>query len=220
MILAPWNIICTIHVSPINLLWQIFQGKFLPRHFMGTLFSFWKLQIFIFEFSTRVFKIYKMSIWILIISVCRVIKNILSFDLSSFMSYIICPCIFRHSPSTVTFYIHIINSSSNLKESLITPCCTPRVFNFPKRNIVFYAKYNNFKVVINTHSSCSILKNTWFIFLFKFLSQCHATYYRTSLKYLNHHLMLPTKMRIWFNAIYRIRIWYKALSIRSTSLTK
>lgn len=129
------------------------------------------------------------------------------------------PCIFRHSPGTVTFYIHIINPPNDLKKPSLPPLCAPSILNFPIRNIDLHPKANNFNIMIDTLYPTFLKINPRFILLFKLFTQWHSTYNRTSRKYLHHHLTFSAKVRIFRYAVDWIRFRYITISIRPTSFT-
>ena len=132
--------------------------------------------------------------------------------LIQFVPGVICPCVFRYSPRTVTFDGNIINASHYFKETLISKMSTPRISNQPEFGPICLSIPHNRNIMYNICIVSMILKNSISV-IFKSWRNRDTASYRSSLVYLLQHGRFTLNFAILLYLVHFIVILCKTLTI-------
>ena len=172
LILVPWKVILTVHVSPVNRGWNILKD--VP--------SVWD----IFQLSANEFSICNTAIVLLgsfkeairffcgnnvgssrrVINWLRewidslVVLWVCFLGLSGNMPHLFRPSINWSSPWAVRLNVQVVHTSAKSEETLLTPVRAPRVSYHPVWLAVLNTPANNWNKMISVQVTCSVTEDT------------------------------------------------------------
>ena len=119
----------------------------------------------------------------------------------SFISDIFGPSIFWSSPSTITLYSKIVNTSDQSEIATLTPITSPRIPNYPIFLPIFFSPSSYTNLMIIKQSTSCISKDSSSI-VYKCFSNCNRTRNRSSLINLIHNGSLTLDHSELIDTIY------------------
>ena len=129
LILVPGHVVTTVHISPINILWQNVNWKTVPRTLGLVDWTICELGLR----DTATLRLVQevlvcssrnvLRLWPFINSL--VIFRIILFSLSCYMLDGVSPCVGRHTKLAITLNVNVVDSTNDSKEPIFTPVGSP-----------------------------------------------------------------------------------------------